>query len=49
MPTDASEPSGAGATTSATETMVLAFPFQGGHGRFIDTGKKGIGPGTSSW
>jgi hypothetical protein len=28
-----------------TETMVLAFPWQGGHQKFIDTGKKGIGPG----
>jgi hypothetical protein len=28
-----------------TETMVLAFPWVGGHQRFIDTGKKGIGPG----
>jgi hypothetical protein len=28
-----------------TETMVLAFPFEGGHLRFVDTGKKGIGPG----
>ena len=28
-----------------TETMVLAFPWQGGHQRFIDGGKKGIGPG----
>lgn len=25
--------------------MVLAFPWQGGHQKFIDTGKKGIGPG----
>ena len=25
--------------------MVLAFPFEGGHGRFVDTGKKGLGPG----
>jgi hypothetical protein len=35
------------ATTSGqkTETMVLAFPWVGGHQRFIDTGRKGIGPG----
>lgn len=45
MPTDASEPVSVGASTPATETMKLAFPFQGGHGRFIDTGKKGLGPG----
>ena len=31
--------------SQATETMVLAFPWQGGHQRFIDRGKKGIGPG----
>jgi hypothetical protein len=43
-PTEATSPS---AATSApeTETMVLAFPWQGGHQKFIDTGKKGIGPG----
>ena len=35
----------AGASRPSTETMVLAFPWQGGHQRFIDTGKKGIGPG----
>ena len=28
-----------------TETMVLAFPWVGGHQRFIDNGRKGIGPG----
>lgn len=45
MPTNASEPTSAGASTPATETMVLAFPFEGGHGRFVDAGKKGLGPG----
>ena len=35
----------AGVSSPATETMVLAFPWQGGHQRFIDRGKKGIGPG----
>ena len=45
MPTNTSEPVGAGTSTPATETMVLDVPFEGGHGRFIDTGKKGLGPG----
>jgi len=45
MPTNASEPVRAAASTPATETMVLDFPFEGGHGRFIDAGKKGLGPG----
>ena len=45
MPTDVSEPVSAAASTPATETMVLAAPFEGGHARFIDTGKKGLGPG----
>jgi hypothetical protein len=44
-PTVATEPVDAGASSPATETMVLAFPWEGGHQRFIDTGKKGIGPG----
>jgi hypothetical protein len=35
----------AGASRPATETLVLAFPWTGGHQRFIDRGKKGIGPG----
>ena len=36
---------GAAASSPTTETMVLAFPWQGGHQQFIDRGKKGIGPG----
>lgn len=32
-------------TTTAPDTMVLAFPFTGGHTRFIDRGKKGTSPG----
>jgi hypothetical protein len=31
--------------TPATETMSLDFPWQGGHQRFVDIGKKGITPG----
>jgi hypothetical protein len=27
------------------ETLILAFPFQGGHTKFIDRGKKGLSPG----
>ena len=45
IPTNAREPVGAGVSTTATETMMLALPFEGGHGRFVDTGKKGLGPG----
>lgn len=30
---------------SSSETMVLAFPWVGGHQQNIDTGKKGPGPG----
>jgi hypothetical protein len=44
-PTVATEPVDAAAPSPETETMVLAFPWEGGHQRFIDTGKKGIGPG----
>lgn len=44
-PTSAREAVDARAASADTETMVLAFPWQGGHLRFIDTGKKGIGPG----
>src|SRR3954463_12924967 len=43
-PTEATSPSAA-SSAPETETMVLAFPWQGGHQKFIDTGKKGIGPG----
>ena len=43
--TAAASAASAGASRPSTETMVLAFPWQGGHQRFIDTGKKGIGPG----
>ncbi len=53
MPADAHEPVSAEAETSATETetetMVLAMPFEGGHGRFIDTGGRASAPETSSW
>lgn len=40
-------PQNAGTTTVAapTTTMVLAFPFQGGHQRVIDIGPKGVGAG----
>jgi hypothetical protein len=44
-PTVANDTVVTAASRQATETMVLAFPWQGGHLRFIDTGKKGIGPG----
>lgn len=44
-PTVATMPKKAATSSSETETMVLAFPWVGGHQRFIDTGKKGIGPG----
>lgn len=30
---------------TTTQTMVLAFPFQGGHQRVIDRGTKGLGAG----
>jgi hypothetical protein len=33
------------ATTATTTTMLLAFPFQGGHQRVIDRGPKGLGAG----
>jgi hypothetical protein len=33
------------ATAAHTTTMVLAFPFQGGHQRVIDRGPKGLGAG----
>ena len=33
------------AGTDARETLVLDFPFQGGHQRFIDLGKKGLSAG----
>ncbi len=32
-------------TTAPTQTMVLAFPFQGGHQRVIDRGPQGLGAG----
>ena len=32
-------------TPIRTQTMVLAFPFQGGHQRVIDRGPKGLGAG----
>lgn len=38
----------AGVTTEpppASETMVLAFPWTGGHTRYLDNGRKGLGPG----
>ncbi|MBA2559995.1 MAG: hypothetical protein H0V07_08930 [Propionibacteriales bacterium] len=44
-PTVATEPVETATSSQTTETMVLAFPWNGGHQRFIDTGKKGIGPG----
>ena len=28
-----------------SETMVLAFPWTGGHTRYLDNGRKGLGPG----
>jgi hypothetical protein len=33
------------AAPTTTQTMVLAFPFQGGHQRIIDRGPKGLGAG----
>ncbi len=44
-PTVATAPGDAGASSPETSTMELAFPWVGGHQRFIDTGKKGISPG----
>jgi hypothetical protein len=44
-PTVGTEAAGVAAASPETETMVLAFPWVGGHQRFIDRGKKGIGPG----
>jgi hypothetical protein len=32
-------------TATASDSMVLAFPFTGGHTRYIDQGKKGDSPG----
>jgi hypothetical protein len=44
-PTSAAPSDRSTASRGAIDTMVLAFPFQGGHQRFIDRGKKGISPG----
>ena len=32
-------------SSPAAQTMILAFPWQGGHQQFIDTASKGQGPG----
>src|SRR4051794_24643624 len=32
-------------TRISTETMILAFPFEGGHQRLINRGPKSLGPG----
>ena len=45
IPSVATESADAGAARQATETMELGFPWQGGHQRFVDRGKKGISPG----
>jgi hypothetical protein len=44
-PTVATPPVAATSAGQETETMVLAFPWVGGHQRFIDNGKNGVGPG----
>jgi len=48
-PSTAATESRAGAESSPSgrnvETLILAFPFQGGHTQFIDRGKKGLSPG----
>ncbi len=44
VPTTATATSSA-APARTTQTMVLAFPWTGGHQKFVDTGKKGVGPG----
>jgi hypothetical protein len=42
-----SAPAGSGALDPSpdTETMMINVPWQGGHGHYLDNGRKGLGPG----